>query len=229
MPKRTVTAVAAAFFLLATAGLVGASSLVARGRPAAPVASAAAHDPLDPLSAAEIRTAFEVIERSRSLAPGTLFPLVKLDEPAKTASAWSPGKTFPRRALAQVFDPKANALAEAVVDLKTKKLVSWTPRPGAQPAVSLAEYAVADGLVHAYGPFQRAMRDRGLDPDKVYVDVWAPGDAPSSAPPGTRLVRTLAFYRGDLPNPYDRPIEGIVVTIDMNRGKVVDFVDSGAR
>ena len=56
----------------------------------------------------------------------------------------------------------------------TKQLVSWTPRPDAQPAVFLSEYATADALVHAYPPFKKAMRDRGIDPDDVYVDVWAP-------------------------------------------------------
>jgi primary-amine oxidase len=136
---------------------------------------------------------------------------------------------FGRKAYVQVLDRRANALYEAIVDVKAAKLLSWTARPGVEPAVSLGEYPVADSLVHAYAPWKKAMRDRGLDPDKVYVDVWAPGDLPSSAPAGTRLLRALAFYRGSLPNPYDRPIEGVVVTMDLNQGKVVDFVDSGSR
>ncbi len=182
------------------------------------------------MTADEIQTTFKVIEGSRRLARGTYFPLVKLDEPAKSPASWTPGtSTSTRRAYADVFDHAANQLYGAVVDLNTKQLVSWTPRPDAEPAVSLSEYATADALVHAYAPFKKAMRDRGIDPDDVYVDVWAPGDAPSSAAPGTRLIRTLAFYRGKLPNPYDRPIEGIVVTLDMNHDRVVDFVDSGDR
>ena len=73
------------------------------------------------------------------------------------------------------------------------------------------------------------MRDRGLDPKDVYVDTWAGPDTSNAAPAGTRILKALAFYRGALPNPYDRPIEGVVVTIDMNKLKVVDFVDSGIR
>jgi primary-amine oxidase len=219
----------AALAILVTAGLVGAASQAGRGRLLASTGAAAPSDPLDPLTADEIQTTFKVIEGSRRLARGTYFPLVKLDEPAKSPASWTPGTHFERRAYADVFDHGANQLYGAVVDLNTKQLVSWTPRPDAEPAVFLSEYATADALVHAYAPFKKAMRDRGIDPDDVYVDVWAPGDAPSSAAPGTRLIRTLAFYRGKLPNPYDRPIEGVVVTLDMNRDRVVDFVDSGAR
>jgi primary-amine oxidase len=233
MPKRTATVVAAALTVLAaliSAALVGAAPPSGRGRPAATLgASAAATDPLDPLSADEIQTTFKVIEQARNLAPGTFFPIVRLDEPAKATAAWSPGTQFPRRAFANVFDHSANKLYEAVVDLRAKQLVSWTPRASAQPAVYLSEYGMADALVHAYEPFKQAMRDRGIDPDDVYVDVWAPGDAAAPAPAGTRLLRALAFYRGKLPNPYDRPIEGVVITLDMNHDRVIDFVDTGAR
>ena len=218
-----------ALAVLVSAGLVGATSLTGRGRGPATVGARPAADALDPLTADEIQTTFKVIERSKALASGTFFPIVKLDEPAKAQAGWEPRKPFARRAFANVFDSRANALYEAVVDLKTEKLVSWTPRPGQQPAVYLSEYAAADALVHDYAPFKQAMRARSIDPADVYVDVWAPGDSPSAAAPGTRLLRMLAFYRGPLPNPYDRPIEGVVVTADMNQGKVVDFVDSGAR
>ena len=57
----------------------------------------------------------------------------------------------------------------------------------------------------------------------------AGGDTSNAAPAGTRILKELSFYRGALPNPYDRPIEGVVVTLDMNKLKVVDFVDSGIR
>ena len=228
MHRLSAGVVVGVLMVLVGAGIVGARGLSQRGHATALIgASTPAADPLDPLTADEIQTAFTVIERSKRLAPGTFFPIVKLDEPAKDEASWTPAGQFPRRAFANVFDHGANKLFEAIVDLRTKQLVSWTPRPGVEPAVYLSEYEAADAITHSYGPFKKAMRDRGIDPKDVYVDVWAPGDAPSSAAPGTRLLRTLAFYRGDLPNPYDRPIEGVVATIDMNGGKVVDFTDSG--
>ena len=218
--------------LLAT-GLVNAVTTGGgHGRSTAPLSNPiAAVNPLDPLSADEIQTTFKVIEQARNLGPGMFFPVVKLSEPPKSdVLAWSPGQPFARKAFANVFDRGANKLYEAVVDLKTKQLVSWTPRPGSQPAVFGTEWGDADSIVHAYAPWKKAIRDRGIDPKDVYVDVWAPGDLPApGAPAGTRLLRAIAFYRGSLPNPYDRPIEGLVVTIDMNKEKVVDFVDTGIR
>ncbi|HEX8151976.1 MAG TPA: tyramine oxidase, partial [Thermoanaerobaculia bacterium] len=89
-----------------------------------------------------------------------------------------------------------------------------------------------------YQPFIDAMRGRGIDPADVYLDVWAPGDQelPSSVVGSmsfgtqTRLLRAIPFFRGGSPddydpehpqNPYARPIEGVVATIDMNARQVV--------
>jgi primary-amine oxidase len=143
---------------------------------------------------------------------------------------WSPGQPFPRKSFAEAFDRAANTLYEAVVDLTTNTLESWTPKPGAQPQVSFTEYPVADKLTRAYAPWKAAIRARGLDPKDVYLDGWAgPEDTSGAAPAGARIIRELSFYRGALPNVYDRPIEGLVVTVDMNNLKVVAFVDSGIR
>jgi len=187
--------------------------------------------PLDPLSAAEIATVFRVVEVYAKFPQGAFFPVVTLREPPKGAVlSWSPGRPFPRAACAQVYDPPANRLFEAVVDLRTKRVVSWAMRPHAQPAVFGTEYAEADAAVRADPRWQAAMRERGVDPDDVYLDVWAPGGlALPGVGPGTRLLRALSFLGGKLPNPYDRPIEGVVATVDMSTLEVVDFVDTGVR
>ena len=221
-----------ALAVLVAAGVVGAASTtVLRGHSAASASAAtAAANPLDPLTADEIQRTFTTIKTAKNLAPATFLPLVKLSEPPKSfMQGWSPGQPFPRKAFANVFDRNANTLYEAVVDLNTNTLDSWTQKAGAQPAVYFAEYAEADALVRAYAPWKKAMRDRGLDPKDVYVDTWAGPDTSNAAPAGTRILKAISFYRGALPNPYDRPIEGVVVTMDMNKLKVVDFVDSGIR
>ena len=221
-----------ALAVLVAAGVVGAASTtVLRGHSVASASAAtAAANPLDPLTADEIQRTFVTIKTAKNLAPATFLPIVKLSEPPKSfMQGWSPGQAFPRKAFANVFDRNANTLYEAVVDLNTNTLDSWTQKAGAQPAVYFEEYADADALVRAYAPWKKAMRDRGLDPKDVYLDGWAGGDTSNAAPAGTRILKELSFYRGALPNPYDRPIEGVVVTIDMNKLKVVDFVDSGIR
>lgn len=222
----------AALAVLVVTSVVGATPLtVVRGHTAASAsASTAAVHPLDPLTADEILRTFTTIKSAKNLAPATFLPIVKLREPSKSfLQGWSPGQPFPRKSFANVFDRNANKLYEAVVDLRTNTLESWTQKAGAQPAVFFAEWENADKLVRAYAPWKQSIRDRGLDPKDVYVDTWAGPDTSNAAPAGTRILKAISFYRGALPNPYDRPIEGVVVTMDMNDLKVVDFVDSGVR
>jgi primary-amine oxidase len=201
----------------------------ARGASAAP-APAVPH-PLDPLSASEIMAAFSVIEGSSQLGRGLYYPIVVLKEPPKTeVLAWSAGQPFSRRAFVNVFDPQANLLYEVVVDLRTGRIDSLTAKPNAQPAVYLTEWTTASKIVHTDAGFKQAMRNRGINPNVVYVDIWAPGDlTPALADTGHRVLRGIAFYQGGMANPYDRPIEGVVATIDMTAGKVVDLLDTGIR
>ena len=215
--------------LARTASVAVVSCLLAVIAPAASAGGAKA--PLDPLTSEEIATAFQVIEESRDLPATAFFPIVSLQEPPKAeVLSWSPGRPFRREAFAQVYDRAANRLFEAVVDLRTERLLSFAEVPDAQPAVFGDEYESADAAVRRDARWRLAMTRRGLDPDDVFLDVWAPGEL--NLPPagaGTRLLRALSFFAGDLPNAYDRPIEGVLVTIDANRMQVLDVQDTGAR
>ncbi len=234
-PRAPGLSALATFVLVASLAVVAAPPSGTRGgRADAAVVSSprGPEDPLDPLTTAEIDTTFRVIEASKDFPDGAFFPRVELKEPPKSELlAWSPGAPFPRESFANVYDRANNRLYEAVVDLRAHALESWTERPGAQPAVYNSEYAMVDEVVRADRRWQAAIEARGIDPDDVYLDDgWAVGDLTiPGVPDGTRLLRALSFYQGDLPNPYDRPIEGVVVTVDMNRLKVVQVMDAGVR
>ena len=218
--------------LAALAALGAVTVTTSSGAPAAVAPAAAVSAPLDPLSADEIATVFDVVQSSSKYPAGGFFPTVNLKEPTKgELASWSPGKPFSRQAFVNIYDRTANKLYEAVVDLRTQKLVSWAQRPGLQPPVFATEYADVEALVRADPRWKKAIRDRGIDPDDVYLDAgWAVGDVTvPGVPAATRLLRALSFYQGNLPNPYDRPIEGVIVTIDMNRLKVVEVIDSPIR
>jgi primary-amine oxidase len=216
-------------------------------------ASGAVH-PLEPLSADEHRAAYDIVrghfEAVASLPDDTLlFPFISLHEPPKQAvRAWTDsGGDFPREATVHVLHAPSNRTWIATVDLRANSVTKLELAPaGTQAAVSAEEYVIADELVHAFAPWQEAMRERGVDPDDVYVDVWAPGDQELPASivaelpfgAGTRLLRALAFVRGapldafdpeNPQNPYDRPVEGVVVTIDMNQRRVVHMTDTVVR
>jgi len=183
-----------------------------------------------------------------------LFPGVTLKEPAKADALLfldAHGPMPPRRARVEAMHYPSNRLWVATVDLGLAIVQALELQaPGTQSFVTASEFAAADAVVHAHGAFKSAMRLRGLDPDLCYLDVWAPGDVPGSGAlshgAGTRILRVIAYYRGPsgpagrlAPNPYDRPVEGVVVTLDMNsetiiggqsvQGRVVDLLDTGVR
>ena len=197
----------------------------------APAPAAAQSSPVDALSEAEIRAAVGVVEAAPQFASGAYFPLVTLHEPPKAeVLAWAPGSAFRREALVHVFERAANRLSEVVVDLRQGRVVSWIARPGRQPGVYLSEWTDAADAIRADGSWRAAIRARNLQPKDVFIDIWAPGaSSVPSAPAGARLLRGIAFYRGSLPNPYDRPIEGLVATVDMNSLRVVDVTDTGSK
>ncbi|MFN3649767.1 MAG: primary-amine oxidase [Armatimonadota bacterium] len=206
---------------------VGVLSAAAGGAQESPERKAA--HPLDPLTAGEIREAFRVLKADPRVPKGAFFPTLLLQEPPKEAVLdWREGRPLLRRAYAEIFDRPGNRAFEAVVDLGSGRLVSWTPRPGIQPTTFADEYEAIPPLVRADPRWQAAMKKRGIDDlEAVHLEPWAGGDEPvPGVPKETRLFRVLSFYRGDLPNPYVRPIEGVVVAVDANRLRVVEVTDT---
>src|SRR5207244_9542289 len=108
--------------------------------------------------------------------------------------------------------------------------------PGTQPTTFLDEFSSILPVVRQDEDWIAAMQRRGINPDDVYLDVWAGGDLPVAAArdgtpvaAGTRIMRVLSFFQGGMANPYDRPIEGVVVAVDTNQLEVVHVVDIGLR
>ena len=85
-------------------------------------AGAAAAHPLDPLTAAEIRIAGQVIKADARMATAALSFIAVADPPKADVVAWQPGRVVARRARA--LAATKDAVFEVVVDLDTKRLVS---------------------------------------------------------------------------------------------------------
>jgi primary-amine oxidase len=192
--------------------------------------TATARHPLDPLTGYEITTAIAVLRTSGQLPAGAIFPLVTLREPSKAdVLGFRPGDTPQREALVVVLDRPNNGTYEAVVDLNAQRLISWQQRPDAQPPLTQPEYEDIERVVRADPQWQAAMRQRGItDFDAVYLDPFPGGALEAPVPPGTRLSPVLSYYRGDASNVYARPIEGVMVVVDVNHLRVVEVVDSGS-
>ncbi|MDO8756937.1 MAG: tyramine oxidase, partial [Elusimicrobiota bacterium] len=192
-------------------------------------APARAQHPLEPLTAPEIEAAVDIARKAKSLPDAAFFPQVALDEPSKEyLRVWKPGRPAARRAALVVYDRAANKMSEAVVDLTARQLVSWTPRPSAQPNVMLEEFEMFPAVVKADERWRAAIKKRGLDPDKLWVDLWAAGPMTASEKStGHRLLRALSYVSEGNKNPYAHPVEGVIALLDANTRKIVELVDTG--
>jgi primary-amine oxidase len=225
------------FALLLLLGVYGEAAGGQSGQTAAGAkAVARAAHPLDPLTAAEIATAVRLVRAQPDLAPQAgserelLFPTVTLNEPPKSeVRAFTPGSTFRREASVAVFDRTGNRTFEAIVDLRARKVTSFTPLANVQPSIMNVEIDRVVPLVRADPAFQEAMRKRGLtNMADIQLDPWAPGLLdPKTEPKTTRWVRALAYVKGTQKNPYARPIEGVVALVNLNAMRVERVIDTG--
>jgi primary-amine oxidase len=188
--------------------------------------------PLDPLSAEEMRLATRILRQEQDLGPRVRFVVMTLEEPAKPAGlVFDPASPPDRRAAVVLWDRDAKVLTEAVVSLTTLEVLRFEQVPDRFPAFLQDDFFAVEDLVRADPRWQAAVRARGVtDLSLTMIDGWpsgytGPEDDPASAP---RLCRPLTFVRtapGE--HGYARPIEGLIVTVDMDALAVVDVADHG--
>lgn len=110
------------------------------------------------------------------------------------------------------------------------KLLSSEVIADVQPPMDAVEYAECEAVVKSYEPFIEAIKKRGVDDmSLVMVDPWCVGYYDEEDSPSRRLAKPLIFCRCEsdcsVDNGYARPVEGILVTVDLQRMEVVYFED----
>jgi len=186
--------------------------------------------PLDPLSAAEIERAWQIVQAERALGPRLRAIFVMLHEPAKkVVLAHRPGDTVERAAFVVLIDSAAGKTCEAVVSLSQSRVLSWEHVPGAQPAIVLDEFVDCEAAVRADPRWQEAMRRRGVaDLSLAMVDAWSAGNFGFPEDEGRRLVRALTWVRRHpTDNGYARPVANLLTVVDLNEMKVLRVEDGG--
>ncbi|MBI3554690.1 MAG: primary-amine oxidase [Deltaproteobacteria bacterium] len=183
--------------------------------------------PFDDLSATEVAAAVKVLHDSGRFSDEVRFPVVKRQEPKKRE--WLAGtiqSQNQRQAFLVVFDFKTSMLSEVVVDLNRKQILSTKELPGLKPPLLLEEYDRARVIARADARWQNAMKRRGFtNLEEVFLDMWAPGlIGRDEVKPGQRLLRGVS-YKKEGKNVYGRPIDGVIVTVDLSTKKVVSVWD----
>jgi primary-amine oxidase len=214
--------------LLTTLTAAGTAALAGAGDKE-PARIAPPH-PLDPLSAAELTAAVGLLRKERKLAASYRFVSCTLDEPDRKAIREK--KSVPRRAFVVLLDNATGTGYETLVDLTGKKVERFDALPkGIQPAIMIDEFAEAEEAVKRSPEFRTALKKRGVkDVNLVMVEPWSAGNYGTEVAEdkGLRLMRALCFIRSEAKdNGYARPLDGVVVVIDLNRMKVLRVEDHG--
>ena len=186
--------------------------------------------PLDPLTAAEIERAREIVRTERPLGPRVRVIFIMLHEPAKkVVLAHRPGDVVERAAFVVLVDSVAGKTYEAVVSVSGGRVLSWEHVPGVQPAIVLDEFVDCEAAVRADPRWQEAMRKRGVtDLSLAMVDCWSAGNFGFPEDEGRRLVRALTWVRRHAQdNGYARPVANLLTVVDLNAMQVLAVEDGG--
>ncbi|KAM0069843.1 putative primary-amine oxidase [Helianthus debilis subsp. tardiflorus] len=184
--------------------------------------------PLDPLTVPEINKI-----RSILLAYGPFsssFPSINtlsLDEPDKCqVLAWKPGDPLPpRRATVVSFlDGQTHLLT---VDLDLAVVTGDVVNDGSSyPMLTTEDLTTALEVLLTNLDFNKSILARGVDFNEL---VCVPPTSGWFGPDeeGKRIVKVQCFSSQNTPNYYMRPIEGLRVTIDVDKREIVKIIDTG--
>ncbi len=183
--------------------------------------------PLEPLTADEITRAVDILRTHEPrVDPSMLVARVVLDEPSKDALR---AGDVDRRAAITIVPGPAPVLLEAVVSLTDGAVVRCDEIADARPALLFEESFNAIVAVMEDEKWQAAMRARGIeDFSKVQLDPWPAGTFGIAHETDRRITRVLSYYRDEpQDNGYARPIEGVLVFVDLATGEVLEVLDEG--
>jgi primary-amine oxidase len=181
--------------------------------------------PLDSLTSPEYWTTYEVLRASGKVDADTRYPMVQLKEPPKEeVLAWKPGQPIHREAFVVVW--KGKQTFEAVVDLKGKKLVSWTEVKGVQPNIVREEENEITAAVMADAGLQAALKRRGItDLNSVFCFVSTPGYFGTPEEQGRRLFHVECGEQYGAREDAG-PISGLTVVWDADAKKALRVIDT---
>ena len=187
--------------------------------------------PLEPLSAAEVSRAVELLKTAGKVSLTMRFVTIMLSEPPKAVVHAGQGwEALPRLASVVLFDNATNSCFEAELNLTSGTITLFEHVPDVQPTMTMDEQVECERAVLNSAEFAAALKKQyGItDTNLVMVDIWSAGYYGNEEERGMRLARPLCFVRNDpTDNGYVRPIEGIRPVVDLNAMKVLRVEEYG--
>jgi primary-amine oxidase len=182
---------------------------------------------LDALTADEIEATMRILRAARPLEPNTRVAGIELHEPPKELVLRQPGSSIDRCAFVVLYAKDAHQTYEVVVSLTHDHVLSWEYVPDVQPPFLAEEYRPLEEAVKADPAVQAALAKRGVtDLSLVQVDTWSAGYYGEVAERGRRLTRGYVWVRqSPTDNGYAHPVEGLVITADVDTHEVIALED----
>jgi primary-amine oxidase len=182
--------------------------------------------PLEPLTAEEITRAVEILRAHDDIDVSMLIARVVLDEPSKEELR---RPDIERRAAITVVPGPGPVLYEAIVSLANESVTSCETVNDVRPALLFEESVNAIAAVMKNEQWQSAMRARGIDDfSKVQLDPWPAGRFGIAHETDRRITRVLSYLRDEsTDNGYARPVEGVLVFVDLATSEVLEVQDHG--
>lgn len=199
------------------------------------VLSAGPRHPLDPLSKLELEETVRILSTGGRLPAHRRIVSINLQEPGRhTVERYAPGEPIHRKAFVVLLDRALKAAFEGVVDLHAGQVSSFVQLPeGIQPSIMLDEFSECEAAVRRSPAFIAMLQKRGIgNPDLVMVEPWSAGmyGTERLEERGLRLMRALCFVRSEeRDNGYARPLDSVVIVVDLNRMEVLRIEDYGAK
>ncbi|KAK4266318.1 hypothetical protein QN277_027260 [Acacia crassicarpa] len=182
--------------------------------------------PLDPLTEDEITLIRTIVLKRYPTNTG--FHYVGLDDPDKsTLLKWasSPNKNLvPIPRIAFVIIMVNSQTREIFINLKTQQILSDNVHTGnGFPTLTVDEQSQAVSLPLKYGPFIESVKKRGLNLSDVVCSSFTVGwyGETKSSP----ALRVECFMMGETANIYVRPINGIIIVVDIEKMQIIKYQD----
>lgn len=188
--------------------------------------------PLEPLTAAEICKAVEILRLAQSLNSSARFAQVVLHEPPKeVVMNYKESDPVFRKAFIIILDNATEKTFEAIVSITDETVESWTHIPDVQPGIMLDEFEECERVIKTNPEYLEALRKREIESaELVMVDPWSAGYFGIEEDEGKRVARALAWVRR-FPNDngYAYPLTGLIAVVDLNKMEVLRIEDYGVK
>jgi len=187
--------------------------------------------PLDPLTEEEVNQTTQILNASGRITPRMRIMAYSLHEPSKEdVLAYQPGQPVQREVFVVIRDHERQLTIESLVSLSDATIRSWHERGDVQPALTYPEVFSAMQATFDDAGFQAVLAKRGItDLASVVLFPWTAGNwGPEDAAEQGRLIRLQAtISKGPEDNYYAHPIEGVIITVELDSMKVVKIEDHG--